>query len=100
MVDKDFPAGTELTPLEREREAHLAFAEARRRVYIGGEDYFRQMDEFVSGGKDVPLVLLGESGERLHSSTLKIIGRLWFVSLLGFNIAFKHLRSYCDSACL
>jgi len=61
-VDQDFPPGTELTPLEREREAHQAFADARRRVYIGREEYFTQIDDYMAKRNTQPLVLLGESG--------------------------------------
>nr|XP_006817896.1 PREDICTED: uncharacterized protein LOC100371827 [Saccoglossus kowalevskii] len=61
-VEEDFPIGTELTLLERERDAHMAFAEARRRVYIGRGEYFDHIQTFVGEQKQVPLVILGESG--------------------------------------
>ena len=61
-LDEDFPIGTELTPLEREREAHIAFAEARRRVYIGREEYFERISDYMKEDQDKPLVILGESG--------------------------------------
>ena len=66
-VDQDFPAGTQLTPLEREREAHMAFADARRRVYIGREEYFTQIDAYMNEDQAQPFVLLGESGQWLLS---------------------------------
>ena len=52
----------QLTPLEREREAHTAFADARRRVYIGGQEYFSHIDSFMENSPKTPLVILGESG--------------------------------------
>ncbi|XP_033109971.1 uncharacterized protein LOC117111194 [Anneissia japonica] len=61
-VDEDFPPGTELTGLQREREAHEAFAEVRRRIYIGREDYFKAIDDYVSQDTDEPFVILGRSG--------------------------------------
>lgn len=61
-VEQDFPKGTELSPLEREREAHVAFADARRRVYIGRQEYFAKIDEFMGEHRKIPLVILGESG--------------------------------------
>lgn len=61
-VDEDFPAGTELTKLEQQREAHTAFAEARCRVYIGREEYFKTVDENRKNDIRQPFVLLGESG--------------------------------------
>ena len=74
-IDQDFPPGTELSALQREHEAHQAFAEPRCRIYIGGLDYIRQIDAFVQqqtpdrAGQErdvvpanVPLIILGESG--------------------------------------
>ncbi|XP_019626894.1 PREDICTED: uncharacterized protein LOC109471895 isoform X3 [Branchiostoma belcheri] len=61
-VDEDFPPGTELTPMQREQEHHMAFAEARRRVYIGRQEYFDKIDQFMAGNNSAPLVLVGESG--------------------------------------
>ncbi|ELU12330.1 hypothetical protein CAPTEDRAFT_96933 [Capitella teleta] len=62
LLDEDFPLGTELTALEQEREAHKAFADARCRVYIGREQYFDEINEFMDGTHHTPLVILGESG--------------------------------------
>ena len=70
-IDKDFPKGTELTPLEREYEAHSAFAEARRRVYIGREEYFEEINKHMEEFTGVPLVVLGESGCVLYSNCVK-----------------------------
>lgn len=61
-IEQDFPRGTELTPLEREKEAHIAFADVRRRVYIGRGEYFAQIDNFMMTHQKEPLVILGESG--------------------------------------
>ncbi|XP_071484949.1 uncharacterized protein [Diadema antillarum] len=61
-IDEDFPPGTNLTHLEQEREAHLAFAEARRRVYIGRQAYFNAIDDYFSSHKKKPLTIVGESG--------------------------------------
>jgi hypothetical protein len=61
VIDKRFPQDTVPTPLERERMDHEAFAAVRTKVYIGRQEYFRQLDEHAAG-EDPPLVLLGESG--------------------------------------
>ena len=62
-LNQDFPAGTELTMLEKESEAHEAFADARRRVYIGREEYFDQINGYMMKDLKKPLVILGESGK-------------------------------------
>ncbi|XP_077992057.1 uncharacterized protein LOC144446177 [Glandiceps talaboti] len=74
-VDQDFPIGTELTVLEREREAHMAFAEARRRVYIGRQEYFDSIQTFMSEKKKVPLVILGESGSGKSALVANWVGK-------------------------
>ncbi len=62
-MEEDFPRGTRLSALDQEREAHQAFAEARRRVYVGGSQYFAQLDAYVEEHRKSPLVILGESGK-------------------------------------
>ncbi|KAL4237053.1 hypothetical protein ACF0H5_005437 [Mactra antiquata] len=62
VIDKDFPAGTELTKLELQREAHNAFAAVRVRVYIGRQEYFDIINENRSNQIKEPFVLMGESG--------------------------------------
>jgi len=62
-VETDFPIGTELSSIEKEREAHISFAEARRRIYIGRESYFKYIDNYMDAETNTPLVILGESGD-------------------------------------
>jgi len=40
MIETDFPLSEAPTPLERERQGHIAFQDVRARVYIGRTDYF------------------------------------------------------------
>ena len=64
-INEDFPLGSQLTHVEQEREAHEAFADVRKRVYIGREEYFEAIDkhfESVARGENEPLVILGTSG--------------------------------------
>jgi nephrocystin-3 len=61
VIDKQFPKENIPDPLTREARDHEAFAEIRRRNYIGRPDYFEALDNHCkSGGK--PLLLLGDSG--------------------------------------
>ena len=61
VIDKRFPEGTKPTDLERERMDHEAFAVARRKVYIGKDEYYERFDRHIKGDGP-PLVLMGESG--------------------------------------
>jgi len=60
-IDKQFPKEDIPDPLTREARDHEAYAEIRRRTYIGRPDYFNALDNHCkSDGK--PLLLLGDSG--------------------------------------
>jgi tetratricopeptide (TPR) repeat protein len=62
-IEGMFPGGEEPDPLDREAAEHEAFGRSRRRIYLGRQDYFRQIDEFADrqdGGKG--LLVVGEAG--------------------------------------
>jgi tetratricopeptide (TPR) repeat protein len=60
-IEAQFPIEGVPDPLTREARDHEAFAETRRRTYIGRLDYFARLDRHATdnGG---PLVLVGDSG--------------------------------------
>eukprot|EP00741_Cyanophora_paradoxa_P007455 tig00000128_g7210.t1 len=61
VIVRDFPEATQPTPLERERQAHEAFAEMRRRVYVGRSALMAQLDRLVEE-EGPPVCVLGEAG--------------------------------------
>ena len=62
LLDRDFPARPPLSPLERARRDHAAFALSRTGVYVPVPTLFEKLDGFAeAGGK--PLVLVGPPGE-------------------------------------
>ena len=60
-IEAQFPIENIPDALTREARDHEAFAETRRRTYIGRPDYFEALDHHTVGD-GVPLVLLGDSG--------------------------------------
>lgn len=60
-IEERFPQAEVPSALERERMEHEAFAEVRRKIYIGREEYFRRLDAHINT-EDQPLVILGDSG--------------------------------------
>ncbi len=60
-IEAQFPIEEVPDPLTKEARDHEAFAETRRRTYIGRPEYFARLDGHAVGD-GVPLVLLGESG--------------------------------------
>lgn len=61
VIDRLFPEGSQLDPLERETAEHEVFAASRANVYIGGQAYFKQLNTHCQSD-ELPLVILGESG--------------------------------------
>ncbi len=60
-IEAQYPAESIPDPLTREARDQEAFAESRRRVYIGRPDYYEALDVHALG-EGGPLVVLGESG--------------------------------------
>ncbi len=61
IIDEAYPAGTRPGPMDQEIIDHEQFAESRRGVYIGREEYFRRLDSHA-GINEPPLVVTGVSG--------------------------------------
>ncbi len=61
IINRIYPENLQPTPLKLEGLIHEAFAVNRAKVYIGGEKYFKKIDEYLSTDH-LPLVVLGESG--------------------------------------
>ena len=79
-MNEDFPPGSQLSNTDREKEAHEAFADQRKRVYIGREEYFKAIDEhfdkIVEGSSvNQPLVILGQSGSGKSALVANWCGR-------------------------
>ncbi|XP_071504967.1 uncharacterized protein [Diadema antillarum] len=96
-IDTEFPLGSKLTPLQREREAHQSFADVRRRVYIGRSEYFEKIDEYFAGSPSMPFVILGESGSGKSALVANWCGR--FEERHPDDFIFMHfIGSSADSA--
>jgi tetratricopeptide (TPR) repeat protein len=61
VIEAQFPVEDTPDLLTREARDHEAFAESRRRTYIGRPEYFSRLDRHAAGDGG-PLVLLGDSG--------------------------------------
>ena len=51
-----------IEPLDKEINAHTAFAEERIKVFIGREDVLSEIDSYIHTGEPHPLVIWGASG--------------------------------------
>jgi tetratricopeptide (TPR) repeat protein len=61
VVDRLYPEGSELEPLDAEAVEHEALAASRARVYVRRTEYYERLDAHARGDGP-PLVVLGESG--------------------------------------
>jgi tetratricopeptide (TPR) repeat protein len=61
VIKAQYPIEAVPDDLTREAQDHEAFAEIRRRTYIGRAEYFEALDRHAAG-EGGPLLLLGESG--------------------------------------
>jgi nephrocystin-3 len=61
IIDRDFPLTTTLSPLERERRGHDAFAASRRRAYIAHPETINALTELALFGSS-PVLVEAETG--------------------------------------
>ncbi len=61
ILDRDFPAKQEMTPLEHERIEHEAYARNRLQSYVANPEYYEIFEERVNS-TGAPLIVWGKSG--------------------------------------
>lgn len=61
FLDKEYPAGEKPTGLDKQRLEHAEFAATRLGLYLGGAEYFEQLDSQVEAG-GARVLVTGESG--------------------------------------
>uniref|UniRef100_A0A6B2KWC3 NACHT domain-containing protein n=1 Tax=Arcella intermedia TaxID=1963864 RepID=A0A6B2KWC3_9EUKA len=62
VINKKYPAGTELNPFKRERFLHSTFSRSLTRVYLPHENWYMSLDRYASSNTVTPLVVSGEMG--------------------------------------
>ena len=61
FIDQLFPTGKTLSPLEQETARHESYARNRRLGFVGREDLFTQLNNFIISDS-APVIVTGESG--------------------------------------
>ena len=61
ILDRDFPAKKEMTPLEHERIEHEAYSRNRLQSYIANPEYYEIFEQRVNS-TGAPLIIWGKSG--------------------------------------
>jgi nephrocystin-3 len=62
LIDEAYPESEVPDALTRERMAHEAYGTTRRRLYLGGEAYFRALDEAMKAKAFRQVLITGQSG--------------------------------------
>lgn len=83
VIDSSFPLESTPDPLDREARDHEAFAETRRRIFIGRSNDLAALD-YHAAGDGSPLLVVGESGNGKSALLANWIGQ-WYK---------KHPRDY------
>eukprot|EP01132_Coremiostelium_polycephalum_P008646 gene8646-10643_t len=60
-IDKKYPANNDLSPFDKERFLHTVFAKSLTKIYIQNENYFMEIDTFLTKKQSV-LFIQGENG--------------------------------------
>ena len=95
-INAQYPKEEVPDALTREAQGHEAFAEIRRRTYIGRPDYFATLDQHAAGSGG-PLVLVGDSGGGKSALLANWIAR-WRVAHSRDFIFQHYIGGTADSA--
>jgi nephrocystin-3 len=62
IIDKAYPVDEVPDALTQERMVHEAYAETRRRLYLGGEGYIAKLNDAMKARDFRPVLITGQSG--------------------------------------
>ncbi len=62
MIEKMFPEAEAPDALTLERLQHEAYSASRRRLYLGGENYFEELNRWLTSDTAQPVLVRGPSG--------------------------------------
>jgi WD40 repeat protein len=101
LIDEAYPANEIPDPLTLERRRHEAYAASRRRLYLGGEHYFRALDDAMEGDPSKadfkPVLITGASGGG-KSALLANWAARWSGSHPDTEVILHHLGCGADAA--
>jgi len=62
IIDELYPEGSQPDVVQQEQIGQRLFTISQSKVYVGGKQYFNQLDDFARGTGTQPLVVVGETG--------------------------------------
>jgi nephrocystin-3 len=97
LIDEAYPESEVPDALTRERMAHEAYGATRRRLYLGGEAYFKALDEAMKAKAFRPVLITGQSGGGKSALVANWVER-WSRKHPKTAVIVHHLGSSSDAA--
>lgn len=97
LIDEAYPESEVPDALTRERMAHEAYGATRRRLYLGGEAYFKALDEAMKAKAFRPVLITGQSGGGKSALVANWVDR-WSRKHPKTAVIVHHLGSGSDAA--
>jgi nephrocystin-3 len=97
LIDEAYPESDVPDALTRERMAHEAYGATRRRLYLGGEAYFRALDAAMKEKVFRPVLITGQSGGGKSALVANWVER-WRRKHPKTAVIVHHLGSGADAA--
>ena len=97
LIDETYPADAVPDALTRERTMHEAYGATRQRLYLGGEEYFKALDQAMRAEKFSPLLITGQSGGGKSALLANWVMR-WQAEHLETAVILHHLGCGADAA--
>jgi nephrocystin-3 len=97
LIDEAYPESEVPDALTRERMAHEAYGATRRRLYLGGEAYFKALDEAMKAKVFRPVLITGQSGGGKSALVANWVAQ-WNRKHPKTAVIVHHLSSGADAA--
>jgi tetratricopeptide (TPR) repeat protein len=97
LIDETYPADAVPDALTRERMMHEAYGATRQRMYLGGEEYFKALDQAMRAEKFSPVLITGQSGGGKSALLANWVIR-WQAEHLETAVILHHLGCGADAA--
>jgi nephrocystin-3 len=97
LIDEAYPESEVPDALTRERMAHEAYGATRLRLYLGGEAYFKALDEAMKAKAFRPVIITGQSGGGKSALVANWVAR-WSRKHPKTAVIVHHLGSGSDAA--
>jgi nephrocystin-3 len=97
IIDEAYPESEVPDALTRERMAHEAYSGTRLRLYLGGESYFKTLDEAMKQRVFRPVLITGQSGVGKSALLANWVAR-WSRKHPETAVIVHHLGSGADAA--